>query len=84
MTAPAPARAYTDDWREAALCAQTDPEAFYPERGATAAQAKKVCTVCPVQAECLESAISKNEQYGVWGGTSRRDRNRIKRRRNAA
>ena len=34
------------DWREYALCAQTDPEAFFPDRGDSGEQAKRVCADC--------------------------------------
>ncbi|QRN80660.1 MAG: WhiB family transcriptional regulator, partial [Nocardiopsis sp. BM-2018] len=41
-------------WQERALCAQTDPEAFFPEKGGSTREAKKVCQSCEVRAECLE------------------------------
>ena len=40
-------------WQERALCAQTDPEAFFPEKGGSTRDAKRVCTGCQVRAECL-------------------------------
>ena len=43
-------------WQERALCAQTDPEAFFPEKGGSTREAKKVCLTCEVRTECLESA----------------------------
>ena len=30
-------------WQERALCAQTDPEAFFPEKGGSTREAKRVC-----------------------------------------
>ena len=33
-------------WQERALCAQTDPEAFFPEKGGSTREAKKVCVSC--------------------------------------
>ena len=46
----------TDDlgWHERALCAQTDPEAFFPEKGGSTREAKRVCSSCEVKVECLE------------------------------
>src|SRR5699024_7354047 len=38
-------------WQERALCAQTDPEAFFPEKGGSTREAKKVCVSCEVRAE---------------------------------
>lgn len=72
------------EWQERALCAQTDPEAFFPEPGITATDAKRVCRACPVRKECLEYALDNGEQFGVWGGVSERDRRLLARRRNAA
>lgn len=66
-------------WQEEALCAQTDPEAFFPERGASPRQAKKVCAQCPVQAECLDFALEHNETFGVWGGLTEKERRRLRR-----
>ena len=44
-------------WQERALCAQTDPEAFFPEKGGSTREAKKVCVGCEVRAECLELSL---------------------------
>lgn len=66
-------------WQERALCAQTDPEAFFPEKGGSTREAKKVCRACEVQAECLEYALEHDERFGIWGGMSERERRRIKR-----
>ena len=65
-------------WRERALCAQTDPEAFFPEKGGSTREAKKVCLSCEVRAECLESAITNDERFGIWGGLSERERRVVK------
>lgn len=61
-----------------ALCAQTDPEIFFPEKGESSARAKRVCKLCPVRRECLLYAIENNEPYGVWGGYPTRERQRLK------
>ena len=45
-------------WQDRALCAQTDPEAFFPEKGGSTREAKRVCRSCEVRAECLEYAAS--------------------------
>ena len=67
-------------WQERALCAQTDPEAFFPEKGGSTREAKKVCTGCEVRAECLEYALEHDERFGIWGGLSERERRKLKRR----
>ena len=66
-------------WQDRALCAQTDPEAFFPEKGGSTREAKKVCRTCEVRTECLEYALEHDERFGIWGGLSERERRRIKR-----
>jgi WhiB family redox-sensing transcriptional regulator len=66
------------EWQERALCAQTDPEAFFPEKGGSTREAKKVCAACEVRAECLEYALVNDERFGIWGGLSERERRRAK------
>ena len=67
-------------WQDRALCAQTDPEAFFPEKGGSTREAKRICTTCPVRDECLEYALGNDERFGIWGGLSERERRRLKRR----
>ncbi|MEO9139913.1 MAG: WhiB family transcriptional regulator [Jatrophihabitans sp.] len=67
-------------WQERSLCAQTDPEAFFPEKGGSTREAKKICTGCEVRSECLEYALQNDERFGIWGGLSERERRRLKRR----
>ncbi len=69
-----------ESWQERALCAETDPEAFFPEKGGSTREAKKICTGCEVKAECLEYALSNDERFGIWGGLSERERRRLRRR----
>ena len=66
-------------WQEEALCAQTDPEAFFPEKGGSTREAKRICVGCTVKAECLEYALAHDERFGIWGGLSERERRRRKR-----
>ena len=64
-------------WWFAGLCAQTDPELFFPEKGGSVREAKAVCAGCPVRAQCLEHALAHGERFGVWGGLSERERRRL-------
>lgn len=66
------------DWVDEALCSQTDPERFHPERGESTAEAKKVCLRCAVSGACLSYALAADEKYGVWGGKSARERRRMR------
>jgi len=67
------------EWQENALCAQTDPEAFFPEKGGSTREAKRICVGCDVRTQCLEYALAHDERFGIWGGLSERERRRLKR-----
>ncbi|AUH68385.1 transcriptional regulator [Gordonia sihwensis] len=71
--------AVEEQWQDRALCAQTDPEAFFPEKGGSTREAKRICQGCEVKAECLEYALHNDERFGIWGGLSERERRRLKR-----
>lgn len=45
-------------WADLAVCKETDPEAFYVEKGGNTKPAKDTCARCPVTAECLEYALA--------------------------
>ncbi len=70
----------SEGWQERALCAQTDPEAFFPEKGGSTREAKKVCLTCEVRSDCLEAALFNDERFGIWGGLSERERRKLKKR----
>jgi WhiB family redox-sensing transcriptional regulator len=74
----------TEDWRESALCAQTDPALFFPDKGGSAREAKRLCASCDVRIKCLESALDNDERHGIWGGLSERELRKIRRARVAA
>ena len=66
-------------WQSDSLCAETDPEAFFPEKGGSTREAKRICLGCEVKDECLEYALANDERFGIWGGLSERERRRLKR-----
>ncbi|WP_327436117.1 WhiB family transcriptional regulator [Streptomyces sp. NBC_01201] len=66
-------------WQVSALCAETGPDAFFPEQGVTARDARSVCMGCNVRTECLNYALDNNEQFGIWGGLTERERRHIRR-----
>ena len=66
-------------WYAEALCAQTDPEAFHPEKGGSTREAKRTCLGCDVRTQCLEYALANQERYGIWGGLSERERRKLER-----
>jgi WhiB family redox-sensing transcriptional regulator len=66
------------EWQTHARCAEVDPEIFFPERGGSSKAARAVCCDCQVKLECLEYALNNKEQFGIWGGTSERERRRLR------
>jgi len=64
------------EWEVDALCAQTDPDAFFPTSHQSGAPARRVCAACPVRAECLalamelEGTVNQDLRHGIWGGTT--------------
>lgn len=67
-----------EPWMGEAICAQTDSEAFFPEKGGTTKPAKQICATCPVRSQCLEYAMDHDERFGVWGGLSERERRKLR------
>ncbi len=68
------------DWQDDALCAQTDLEAFFPEKGGSTAAAKRICAKCEVKPECLAYALAHDERFGIYGGLSPSERRKLRRR----
>ena len=71
-----------NDWTADALCAEIPGDVFFPDEtgGAAVRAAKRICAGCPVRAECLNFALTADENPpGVWGGTSVLERRRIRR-----
>ena len=65
---------------EIPVCATTDPEAFFPEKGLGGERsikiAKSLCKTCAYTVKCLQWAIDNNET-GIWGGTTEKERRRM-------
>lgn len=79
------------DWQMDSACRGMDSGVFFHpdgERGqvreAREAAAKAICAGCPVKAECATHALAVREPYGVWGGLTESDRERIYAQRKAA
>jgi WhiB family redox-sensing transcriptional regulator len=69
-------------WQPIALCRGSHSHLFFPpnnaerkeERERRETRAKSICKVCPVNAECLEYALTIREPYGIWGGLTETER----------
>lgn len=80
-----------ESWRNDAKCLGMDVEMFFPPRDKDkykpiADKAKAVCfgrdgkAACPVRVDCLLYADHMDEQHGIWGGLSHRERSALKRK----
>lgn len=72
-----------------AKCRGANTQLFYPGREGevggwnkedteNVAKAKAICNECPVSADCLEYAMDFEEMFGIWGGLTSRERNRLR------
>lgn len=69
-----------EPWRAFAECKDMDTNLFFPVRGERIAdEVRQACNSCPVSSECLAWAIESNQHFGVWGGASESERNRMRR-----
>ena len=68
----------TRNWARRAMCLDLDTESFYPQRGESTVVIKMICKSCPVVKPCLEYAMRNMEKFGIWGGTSERERRRMR------
>lgn len=66
-------------WAADAKCLQADPETFFPEKGGSTREAKRICVECGVREQCLDYALENDERFGIWGGLSERERRKLKR-----
>lgn len=69
------------EWRDRAACRDEITDHFYPRRGEDLHIPRSICARCPITDECLEFALDAGEHFGVWGGTSERERRQIRRQR---
>jgi WhiB family redox-sensing transcriptional regulator len=61
-------------WEARSACLGTDPDLFFAAKGRTYAEARDICAQCPVLPDCLNAAVERREQDGMWGGASERER----------
>lgn len=65
-------------WSSRGVCNDLDPELFYPARGESTKEPKQACSQCRIAAQCLSFALESGEKHGIWGGTSERERRRMR------
>ena len=67
----------SETWMEEGLCAEVGNDFWFPEKGESTKEAKRICAGCSVRARCLQFALDNSSsisRFGVWGGTSERER----------
>lgn len=69
------------NWPAEAACRFFGPAVFFgpdsetpTERLRRETRAKQICAACPVTDPCLRYALGRGERFGIWGGTSERER----------
>lgn len=79
LVAPGTGTAQGYEWQTRAACRGFNPETWFPDYGTgTPIAAKRICRHCEVKDACLESALCHDEAFGIWGGMTPRERNKIK------
>ena len=66
------------EWTRRALCAEVDPNIFFPEIGENVSVVKKICKACDVREECLKFSLDNDERFGIWGGLSEINRRKLR------
>lgn len=66
-------------WAVFAACKDEEGMTFFPQTRDEEVQALTICEICPVSEDCLDHALETNERFGVWGGTTEKERRRLSR-----
>jgi WhiB family redox-sensing transcriptional regulator len=69
----------SSDWTDSAACMDVDPDHFFSETAKSIQDAKQICSTCVVRVDCLDYALENEEQFGIWGGLTHRERKRLQR-----
>lgn len=72
-------------WYHEAACRGPNQQIFYPpvrserrsDKRAREERAKQICAGCKVLSECRSHAMSSQEQHGIWGGMTERERKEL-------
>ncbi len=65
-----------------AACRGPHQEIFFPptvsetrrSKRRREARAKEICHTCSIETTCLGTALKRNEQHGIWGGQTAKER----------
>jgi WhiB family redox-sensing transcriptional regulator len=67
----------TPEWHERGTCRQVDPELWFDSYPSKYDPVFQLCVECPVQVECLRQSFDNREEFGIWGGMSAHERERL-------
>ena len=62
------------EWMRQAACVSEESDMMRPPGRGAPMLARKVCSPCPVQRQCLRYALNNDITDGIWGGTTRSQR----------
>jgi WhiB family redox-sensing transcriptional regulator len=69
------------EWARRAACWDAPQDWFFPPHGRSALRAyrraRQVCERCPVLVECREYALRVRPEYGLWGGLTPHEREKM-------
>lgn len=65
------------EWHARASCSEIGGDLWFPEKGGSTREAKRVCMACEVRATCLQYALDNEEWFGIWGGLTNRERRKL-------
>lgn len=66
-------------WMRRAACRGRPADEFVLPHAPSRARARRVCGGCPVREDCLAFALADPDLMGVWGGTTERERDAMRR-----
>ena len=61
-------------WEDHALCAQVDPDYWFPEKGGPTKGPKAICRRCQERVPCLAYALEASLGFGIWAGLTGEER----------
>ncbi len=65
-------------WAVFASCRDERGMTFFPQSKGEEKKALSICGICPVRQDCLDHALATNERFGVWGGTTEKQRRKLR------
>jgi WhiB family redox-sensing transcriptional regulator len=68
-------------WMAQGRCHGQATATWFPAMGGDLETPKAICELCPVLAECRAYALERPGLMGIWGGTSDRERIRMRKAR---